>query len=75
MAWCMVEGDERVRRELMHGHVTEQRSWNSILKAREPLRYFTWQLSSVCILDDSMANRLEWVRHEAGDQLKAVTEE
>lgn len=30
-------------------------------------------LSSWCVLEDSVASRLQWVRHEAGDQVKAVT--
>lgn len=40
---------------------------------REPMRDFTWRLSSLCVLEKSVASRLEWVRHEAGNQVKAVT--
>lgn len=40
---------------------------------REPVRDFTWRLSSLCVVEGSVASRLEWVRREAGDQVKTVT--
>lgn len=70
MAWCRVEGDESVRRELVHGRVTEQRSWNSVLKAREPPRYFTWQLSSACVFWMTVW-QIDW----SGLGMKLVTSE
>lgn len=64
------------RKEMVCGRVAEQRHWNSTLKAMEShWEGFTWRLASVCVLEDSVANRRAWVRHEAGDQLKAMTGE